>query len=309
MHNDDPSRPPGRRIFRLGSGPQRVERDVDTELAFHLDMRIRKLIERGVDPAAARAQALRQFGDWDMVRSEMLDIDYQQEKTVRRANYFAELRQDAFYGLRSLSKNVGFALVIVLSLAIAIGANTAIFTLINALILRPLPVPNADQLVAIGNVRRAYSVSQGGLRTDLYSYRTYTELRKKTPLLSGLAATGRSGRLELVIDDAKSRSAGANAGVETARGRLVSGNYFSVLGVTAAAGRLHTPDDDRVANGAPVVVISYAYWMRRFAGDRSVLGKTITINRTPFTIIGVGPEGFHGEVVGTMNDLWITLTM
>ena len=309
MHNDDPSRPPGRRIFRVGSGPHRVERDVDTELAFHLDMRIRKLVERGMDPATARAQALRQFGDWNMVRSQMLDIDYQQEKAVKRANYFAELRQDAFYGLRSLSKNLGFALVIVLSLAIAIGANTAIFTLINALILRPLPVPNADQLVAIGNVRRTNSMSQGGLRTDLYSYRTYTDLRKNTPLLTGLAAMGRAGRLELVIDDAKSRSTGTNAGVETARGRLVSGNYFSVLGLAAAAGRLITPDDDRVANGAPVVVLSYAYWMRRFAGDRSVLGKSITINRTPFTIIGVGPEGFHGEIVGTMNDVWMPLTM
>jgi predicted permease len=282
---------------------------VDTELAFHLDMRVRKLVERGMDPATARAQALRQFGDWDVVRSQMLDIDYQQEKAVKRTNYFTELRQDAFYGLRSLSHNVGFALVIVLSLAIAIGANTAIFTLINALILRPLPVPNADQLVALGNVRRVSSVSQGGLRTDLYSYRTYTELRKNTPLLSGLAAVGRAGRLELVIDDATTRSAGAATGVENARGRMVSGNYFSVLGLAPAIGRFLTPDDDRVANGSPVVVLSHAYWMRRFAGDRSVLGKSITINRTPFTIIGVGPEGFHGEVVGTMNDLWMPLTM
>jgi predicted permease len=282
---------------------------VDTELAFHLDMRVRKLVERGMDPATARAQALRQFGDWDVVRSQMLDIDYQQEKAVKRTNYFTELRQDAFYGLRSLSHNVGFALVIVLSLAIAIGANTAIFTLINALILRPLPVPNADQLVALGNVRRVSSVSQGGLRTDLYSYRTYTELRKNTPLLSGLAAVGRAGRLELVIDDATTRSTGAATGVENARGRMVSGNYFSVLGLAPAIGRFLTPDDDRVANGSPVVVLSHAYWMRRFAGDRSVLGKSITINRTPFTIIGVGPEGFHGEVVGTMNDLWMPLTM
>jgi len=148
-----------RRLFRLELGPHRVERDVDTELAFHIDMRIRRLVERGMDPAAARAQALRQFGDWDTVRAEMLDIDYQQEKTVKRANYLAELRQDVTYALRSLRNNAGFALVIVLSLAIGIGANTAIFTLIDALLLRPLPVPNADQLVVIGDSRRTNSAS------------------------------------------------------------------------------------------------------------------------------------------------------
>src|SRR5690349_23547025 len=115
-----------RRLFRLELGPHRVERDVDTELAFHIDMRIRRLVERGMDPATARAQALRQFGDWDTVRAEMLDIDYQQEKTVKRANFLAELRQDTLYAMRSLRNNLGFALVIVLSLAVGIGANTAI---------------------------------------------------------------------------------------------------------------------------------------------------------------------------------------
>src|SRR4029453_9513989 len=159
-----------RRLFRLDLGPHRVERDVDTELAFHIDMPIPPLLERGMDPAAARAQALRQFGDWDTVRAEMLDIDYQQEKTVKRANYFAELRQDVTYALRSLRNNVGFSLVIVLSLAVGIGANTAIFTLIDALLLRPLPVPNADQLVVGGDSRRPNNAARGPPATPLFSH-------------------------------------------------------------------------------------------------------------------------------------------
>jgi len=297
-----------RRLFRLEHGPHRVERDVDTELAFHLDMRIRRLVERGMDPSAARAQALRQFGDLHSVRAELLDIDHQQEKTVKRANYLAELRQDVLYALRSLRNNVAFTLVIVLSLAIGIGANTAIFTLIDALLLRPLPVPNADELVVIGNPARTNSASEGSLRVDLFSYRAYQEVRKESRFFTGLAATGRTGRLDVVIPDSTARRR-ADAGAEHPRGRLVSGNYFAVLGVPAFAGRTLTVDDDRVANGSPVAVLSYAYWQRRFAGDRTVIGRTVTVNRTPVTIVGIAPPGFTGEVVGRMTDIWMPLTM
>jgi predicted permease len=307
---DESNTPPGkRRFFRLEHGTHRVERDVDTELAFHIDMRIRRLVERGMDPAVARAQALRQFGDWDSVRSQMLDIDYQQERTVKRANYFAELRQDITYALRSLRNNAGFALVVVLSLAIGIGANTAIFTLIDALLLRPLPVPDANELVVIGDSRRTNSASDGSLRSDLFSYRSYVELRKETRFFTGLVAAGRSGRLDVGIpDSARGGQSGAPVD-EHPRGRLVSGNYFAVLGVPAILGRPLTEDDDRVANGAAVAVLSYAYWQRRFAGDRSVIGRAITVNRVPFTVVGVAPPGFTGEVVGRMTDIWMPITM
>ena len=305
-HADDT--PPGtRRVFRLEHGDH-VERDVDTELAFHLEMRIRRLVERGMDPATARAQALRQFGDWDTVRAQMLDIDYQQQKVVKRANYLAELRQDALYALRSIRNNAGFALVIVLSLAIGIGANTAIFTLIDALLLRSLPVPNAEQLVVIGDSRRTNSASEGSLRVDLFSYKEYVTLRKETRFLTGLVATGRSGRLDVVIPDSSS-TPGGTPGSEHPRGRLVSGNYFAVLGVPTFLGRPLTVDDDRVANGAPVAVLSYSYWQRRFAGDRAIIGRSITVNRIPFTVVGVAAPGFTGEVVGRMTDIWMPITM
>ena len=307
MHDADQP-PPRRRPFRLELGPHRVERDVDTELAFHIDMRTRRLVERGMDPAAARAQALRQFGDWELVRSELLDIDHQQEKIVKRANYFAELRHDIVYALRSLRNNLGFALVVVLSLAIGIGANTSIFTLIDALLLRPLPVPNADELVIIGNQRRVNGVSDGSPQVDMASYPTYDVLRQNPLFLTGLAATGRTGRLDLIIDDG-TNTTGRPPEPEQARGRLVSGNYFQVLQVPAFIGRTITVDDDRAANGSPVVVLSHAYWMRRFGGDRGIIGRSMTINRTPFTIIGVARPDFHGEIVGRMSDVWMPLTM
>jgi len=297
--------------FRLQHGPHRVERDVDAELAFHVDMRVQRLIERGLDPATARAQALQQFGDWDGVRAELLAIDTQREKTVQRANYFAELRQDTLYAVRALRHNLGFALVVVLSLAVGIGANTAIFTLIDALLLRPLPVPGADQLVVIGDPRRTNSASDGSLRTDLFSYPVYVDLSRRPPLLRGLAATGRTGRLDLT-PAAGTGSAGTDPGSaepEHPRGRLVSGNYFAVLGVPTLIGRPLTVEDDRAANGSPVAVISYAYWQRRFEGDRGVLGRSLTINHVPFTVVGVTPPGFHGEVVGRMTDIWMPLTM
>ena len=288
------------KLFRLDLGLRRVERDVDAELGFHLDMRARRLVERGLDPAEARAEALRQFGNWDGVRDELVAMDTQREKTVRLANYLAELRQDTSYAFRALRHNLGFALVVVLSLAVGIGANTAVFTLIDALLLRPLPVPQADELVVIGNPSRTGSISEGGLRTDLFSYPVYADLSRRPPLLEGLAATGRTSRLDLTT--------GAEA-ADHPRGRLVSGNYFAVLGVPTLLGRPLTVEDDRTANGSPVTVISYLYWQRRFGGDPHALGRTVTINRVPFTIVGVAPPGFSGEVVGRMTDLWMPLTM
>ena len=192
--------------FRLRHGPQGVERDVDAELGFHLEMRTQRLVEGGLDPASARAQALHQFGDWDQVRAELLAIDAQQEKTVKRANYLAELRQDTLYAVRALRHNLGFALVVVLSLAIGIGANTAIFTLIDALLLRPLPVPAADRLVVIGDPRRTNSASDGSLRTDLFSYPVYADLSRRPQLLDGLAATGRTGPSSAAADAAPARA-------------------------------------------------------------------------------------------------------
>lgn len=297
------------RIFRLEGGPERLERDVDEEIEFHLTMRARRLVERGLDPAAARAEALRQFGDPRAVRAECLTIDQQRVRAMERANHLGNLRQDLAYAVRTLRQHKGFSSIAILILALGIGANTAMFTLVDALMLRPLPVPHPEQLITIGDPARTNSWSQGSPRVDLVSYPLYVDLRDQNRVVSGLYASGLTMGLDVLIDRDERGSARPGAEAEHPRGRFVSGNYFSVLQVPAAVGRTFAPDEDRVPGDASVVVISHAYWQRRFAGDRSAIGRTILVNGTPMTIIGVTPPGFTGDIVGQPMDLWVPLTM
>jgi predicted permease len=297
------------RIFRLESGPARVERDVDEEIEFHLAMRARRLVESGLDPAAARVEALRQFGDLSAVRTECLTIDHQRERAMKRANHFDELRQDAAYAVRTLGQHRGFAAIVMLILALGIGANTAMFTLVDALLLRALPVSHPEQLITIGDPTRTGSLSEGTPRADLASYPLYADLRDQSHSVSGLYASGRTGRLDVIVDRDSAGSARPAAEAEHPHGRLVSGNYFAVLQIRAAVGRTFAADEDRVPGDDPVVVISHDYWQRRFAGDRSAVGRTISVNGTPLTIIGVTPPGFTGDIVGQPMDIWIPLMM
>jgi predicted permease len=298
-----------RRIFRLEDGPRRVERDVDEEIDFHIEMRTRRLVEAGLDPAAARAQALQRFGNLSAVRSECLTIDHERERAMQRANHFEDLRQDAGYAVRTLLKNKGFTAVVLLILALGIGANTAMFTLVDALLLRTLPVPHAEQLVTIGDPTRTGSLSEGSPRTDIASYPLYADVRAGNHSLGGLYASGRAGRLDVFIDRDSSGSVRSGTEAEHPRGRFVSGNYFSVLQLHASLGRTFAADEDLAPGDDPVVVISHDYWQRRFAGDRSAVGRTMIVNGTPLTIIGVGPAGFTGDIVGQPYDMWIPLMM
>jgi predicted permease len=276
-----------RRPFRLNH----VERDVDEEIAFHIAEREKKLIAAGVSPDEAHARAMAQFGDIRAVRTEMLTID----QGRKRADVLSNIRQDATYALRNLSHNPGFTAVVLLILGLGIGANTSIFSLIDALMLRPLPVPHPEQLVAIGDPKRTQGVSEGTPRVDVLSYPVYVDLRDQNHVLSGMYASGRAGRLDVLLDK----------GVEPdhPRGRFVTGNFFTVLEVTAAAGRVFTNEDD------PAVVISDGYWRRRFGGSRDVLGRTITINSIPLTIIGVAQSDFAGDAIGQPTDIWIPMKM
>ena len=297
------------RIFRLEGGPRRVERDVDEEIDFHIEMRTRRLVDSGLDPAAARAQALQRFGDLSAVRTECLTIDHKRERAMQRANHFEDFRQDAAYAVRTLLKNKGFTAIVLLILALGIGANTAMFTLVDALLLRTLPVPEAERLVTIGDPTRTGSLSEGSPRSDLASYPLYADVRAGNHSLTGLYASGRAGRLDVIIDRDSAGSIRPGAEAEHPHGRFVSGNYFSVLQVHSSLGRTFAADEDRVPGDDPVVVISHDYWQHRFAGDRSAIGRTITVNGTPLTIIGVGPAGFTGDIVGQPFDMWIPLMM
>ena len=292
-----------RRAFSLRVGPSHVARELDDELAFHLDMRTKRLIESGMTPDAARAEALRQFGDLQSVRDDCLTMDEERDRAMQRANMLDELRQDLTYAIRVLRRNLGFTITVALTLALGIGANTAIFTLVNAVLLRPLAVRAPEQLVGIGDPTRVSSMSVStNPEGSLISYPLYKELIARNQLTSGLLASGRTPRLEARIDPGAAEP-------EHPRGRFVSGNYFDMLGISAHRGRVFTEADDRATGAAPVVTISYAYWIKRFDGAPTVVGRTITMNGVQLTITGVTPPSFTGEIVGQSTDVWIPLTM
>lgn len=207
------------------------------------------------------------------------------------------LCQDLRYGIRLLIKHKGFTTVAALSLALGIGANTAIFSLINAASLRMLPVPNPERLVVL-----AVAGQRG--EAGSFSYPLYEQFRDRTKSFSGILASGGGNRSRMVVSEPG--GAGQNESVQTER---VSGNFFSVLGVTAIRGRTLTDDDDRPGAPRPVAVISYGFWQRRFGLDPAVVGKNIALNDVPFTIIGVTPPGFFGFEVGKNPDLWWPLQM
>ncbi len=310
-------RPAGvRRVFAFPRRPARVlDAEVDEELAFHLDLRAAELAARGgLDAAAARAEALRQFGDVDDARRYIRALDARTEAATRRRELMDDLRRDLLHALRGLRRAPGFALVAVLALALGIGSVTSIATLVDAALLRPLPVADPGRLVAFGDPAAVGMTSTGPQRTDLYSYPLYEELRARARRVSGLLAVGRARRLDVVVPAAGAAAAAgaapAAAGrgdAEQLRGALVSGNYFAVLGVRAAAGRTLAAADDRAPGAGGAAVISDAYWRRRFGRDPAAVGRTLLVNGAPLTVVGVAPRGFTGEAVGWAPDLWIPL--
>jgi predicted permease len=210
--------------------------------------------------------------------------------------------QDLRYALRQLLKSRGFTAVAVVTLALGIGANTAIFTIVDALLLKMLPVNQPEQLVVVGDPGLPNSQSNGSPRTDIFSYPLYKELRDYNSVFSGLSAAASDHHIEL--------EAGQGEGpVQKITGRMVSGNYFSVLGLTPAAGRLLSSSDDTAENANSVAVLSYGFWQRKFALSPSIIGRDIRLNGFPFTIVGVAPEGFDGDVVGEQMALFVPLSM
>jgi len=293
-----------RRAFRIDAGRGKVERDVNQEIAFHLEMKARKLVARGVDPAVAAATALDQFGDLSAVRDECLTIGAGQERKMRWSERIGGVMRDARYAARTLRAQATFTLAVVAILAIGIGANTSIFAVVDALLLRALPVPHPEQLITIGDPATVTDSWSGSPRTDYVSYPVYADLRDRNTVLSGLYATGATGELNITATAADEPQA-----VDHPRGRLVTGNYFAVLGVPAYAGRTFTVDDDRAPLQNPVAVISHGYWQHRFAGDHSAIGSTFVVNGTTFTIVGVTPPWFRGDIVGQSIAVFLPMTM
>ena len=203
---------------------------------------------------------------------------------------------DVRYAFRILAKNPGFAAVAVLSLALGIGANTAIFTLVDYVILRSLPVRAPEQLAVIARNPEKPSPS--------FNYPDYVYIRDHNQSYSGvIASNGGSNAMAFAVPGEKGTSA------EVVAGAHVSGNYFEVLGVGAAIGRVFTSADNQTEGAHPYVILSYDFWQRRFGGDKAVLGRSITLNGARFTIVGVAPRGFHGISVGTSTDFFLPIMM
>ena len=214
----------------------------------------------------------------------------------------SNLWQDLRYAVRQLAKSPSFTAVAVITLAVGIGANTAIFTVVNALLLKMLPVTNPQQLVVVGDPTKGQHRSNGTPRTDVFSYPLYRELRDRTSVFSGLCAAASDHEIEIETGQ------GEISDLKIA-GRMVSGNYFTVLGLEPAVGRLFSDSDDTAESANPIVVLGYRYWQRKFALSPSVIGRNIRLNGYPFTVVGVAPAGFDGDVVGDPMSVFVPLSM
>ncbi len=254
----------------------RRERELADELESHLQLHIEDNLRTGMGPVEARRQAIIKLGGMEQTKEICRDR--------RGLPALESLIQDVRYGLRMLAKSPGFTAVAVLTLALGIGANTAIFTLIDALLLKRLPIHEPERLVALSDPDRRDKES------GWYSHAEYVELRDHNDVLTGLAATAPWWM-----------TLGWNGVTEQMPAAWVSGNYFDVLDVKAFLGRTFSPEDDR--HGNAVVMLRYELWKQFFAGDPTVVGKTIEVLHRPFTVIGVLPPSFNGLDGGTQNFL------
>jgi predicted permease len=271
-----------------------LERDLDKELRFHFETQVADKVRSGISEPEARRLTRLEFGGIDQVKEDC--------RESRGTMWVESLLQDIRYGARQLRRSPGFTIIAILSLTLGIGANTAIFTLLNAIMLRPLPVQNPGELLLFGN-GSAHGSTQGvpDGSTRLFSYFFFHDFRQKSTSFSGIAAVDSS--------QFATKASVAGAAYETTHVDLVSGSYFSVLGVPAVLGRTISESDDSAEGASPVAVANYAWFERHFNGDPSVLGKVIRIQSHDYTLVGVAKPDFIGVTVGQSTDLWIPLSM
>jgi hypothetical protein len=261
-----------------------VEARLDKELRYHFDNLVRDFVAAGIAPEEARRRARLEFGGLEQIKDECRDV---------HGRLLADFAADLRYTVRNLRRSPGFLAVSVLSLALGIGANTAIFTLIDAVMLRTLPVKAPDRLVQttrLGPKGQPYDVS----------YQLFHYFRDNLKCISGAAAQMESSPA-IVMDGAE----------ELVNADLVSGDHYALLGMEPAAGRLLQPADDVISPGVPAAVISYRYWQRRFGLAPEAIGKTFTlqIKNRIFTIVGVTPARYHGTTIGRDPDITLPLEM
>ncbi|HJR69166.1 MAG TPA: ADOP family duplicated permease, partial [Gammaproteobacteria bacterium] len=279
-----------------------IERALDADLADYIERSAAEKVRAGMSEREARRAA----------RIELGGVE-QTKESVRTALSFAVVDNalaDLAYAIRTLSRQKTFTTVAVLTLALGIGVNVAIFSLFQQILLGPLPVPEPDRLVNLTDPvsRQGFRMyptlfpmarsSESGSGDTTFSYPMFRDLERAQEPFLGLAAH-------------RFFEAGLSTGERTrlATGALVSGSYFAVLRLNPALGRLLGPEDDRVDGQAESVVLSHAYWQSEFAGDPSVLGRALFVNDVPLTIVGVAPEGFHGTAVSSRPSVFVPITI
>ncbi|MEO7998841.1 MAG: ABC transporter permease, partial [Gemmatimonadaceae bacterium] len=265
--------------------------DVADELAFHVEMRAALLVQRGVAESAAKAEAMRRFGDFESVRAECETLERDKTRTRSRAMFFSELMQDIRWALRSIKRAPAFACVVVLTLGLGIGANAAIFSVVNTYLFRPMPVRNATQLAVVAQTSTGSSLPQS------VSYLNYIDIKAQTNIFS-----------DAILYTASPASARIQGEQDAERVFLsmVSDNYFPALGVKPAAGTLFSIDAAR--RKETLIVLDNRYWVRRFNSDKSIVGKSIRLNGTPYTVAGVVEKKFTGTEQLITIDAYIPIS-
>jgi predicted permease len=273
-----------RRIFRRAETAAGLREEMDA----HFEMEVREQLGRGIPEEVARAAARRRFGSHALIADRAMD--------VWSFGSWDILLQDVRYAARSLCRTPAFTVIALLSLAVGIGAGTGVFGLMNALLWKPLPVADPAGLVLV------WPHDGTTPHSDFAMYHPmYREFRDRSTVFSGVAASWYVDRSNLILD-----GSGPNGG--PVRAGMVSGDYFTTLGIGAAIGRAFTPDDERPNASGPAAVISYNFWQRKY-GRAPVIGRTLRLNQTVFTIVGVAPRDFSGDWTGNSTDLWLPFTM
>jgi putative ABC transport system permease protein len=261
-----------------------VEQEVRDELAHHVELRTRDLIASGMDPARAREEAVRRFGNVDQMQARLTELGRGRDRTIERREWWDEFLQDVRFALRQGRRQPGFSAAAILTLALGIGATTAIFSVVNAVILRPLPFADPDRVVLIFT---SYRDGLGGLAVGNFDY-----IRQRSTTLDEAAGL-QFWTFNLAEGAVPERILGART----------TWNYFSVFGVPPLHGRTYTADEDQPGR-ANVVVLTERFWKRRFAGDRSIIGRQIRMNGEPYDVIGILRDSFDDL---TTNEVYVPI--
>jgi predicted permease len=257
-----------------------IESELDEELRLHIDRLVETYVTAGMARHEAERRAQLEFGGLDQIKEE-----YRDALGVRLLD---DLWRDACYAVRTLRRSPGFAATAIISIALGVGANTVVFSVVNALVLKPLPISDPDRVVFVQRVGSFVS----------HSFPVYRDMRDRNVTFEGLTGY----RITMMEVE-------ANESATHEWGYLATGNYFDLLGVTPAAGRFFHQVEDVVPGASPYAVLSYDYWRTRFGGTTSVIGTTIRINRLSYTVLGITPPGFHGTEIFYRPNIWVPMSM